>query len=137
MSDHLVIGTNGCVAAIDKTSGRELWRTKLGTGFFSATSYEDVSVIMEGRMVFAGCNGHLFGLEHCIHYRCGMNGTNNPTEAALTPIHLCPICLRKLQYSTCFNVTDRYNKLQKFYKRAGMDTEADWVEQRMKSIQTP
>ena len=81
--------------------------------------------------------GHIFGLEHCIHYRCGMNGTNNPTEAALTPIHLCPICLRKLQYSTGFNVTNRYNKLQKFYSRAGMDTEADWVEQRMRSIQTP
>ena len=63
MSDYLAIGTNGCVAAIDKKSGREMWRTKLGTGIFSATSYEDVSVIIEDGMVFAGCNGHLFALD--------------------------------------------------------------------------
>lgn len=63
MNDRLVIGTNGCVAAIDKGSGQELWRTKLGTGFFSATTYEDVSVIMEDATVFAGCNGHLFALD--------------------------------------------------------------------------
>jgi archaemetzincin len=81
--------------------------------------------------------GHIFGLEHCIHYRCGMNGSNNPTELNLTPIHLCPICLRKLQHSIGFDVADRYRNLGKFYERTDLKAEADWARERLKKIQAP
>jgi hypothetical protein len=61
MNTPLIVGSNGFVAAIDCESGRELWRTKLG-GFLSVTSSEDVSVLVSGPSVFAGCAGHVFCL---------------------------------------------------------------------------
>ena len=39
---------------------------------------------------------HVLGLRHCIYYSCLMNGVNNDEEMDRTPLHLCPICLRKL-----------------------------------------
>jgi outer membrane protein assembly factor BamB len=45
MNPHLFIGCNGNVAAIDVSSGVELWRTKLKPGVLSATNYEDVAVL--------------------------------------------------------------------------------------------
>ena len=62
MSEHLYIGTNGHVSAIDPASGAELWRTKLMSGIFSATVSQDVSVLDHGDKIFAGSNGHLFCL---------------------------------------------------------------------------
>jgi outer membrane protein assembly factor BamB len=63
MDQHLFIGCNGNVAAIDASSGAELWRTKLKPGVLSATNYEDVAVLDHEGKVYAGCNGHLFCLD--------------------------------------------------------------------------
>lgn len=63
MPNPLIIGSNGFVAAIDLTDGRELWRTRLQTGVFAATNSQDVSVLVQGGFVFAGSHGHLFCLE--------------------------------------------------------------------------
>lgn len=63
MSNNLFIGSNGCVAAIDVTTGEERWRTTLQGGVFAATSSADVSVIARGGFVFAGSQGHLFCLD--------------------------------------------------------------------------
>ena len=63
MNPPLVIGSNGYVAAIDVTTGSELWRTKLQTGVFSATAHADVSVLVQDNFVFAGSHGHLFCLD--------------------------------------------------------------------------
>jgi outer membrane protein assembly factor BamB len=59
----LIIGSNGYVAAIDVMDGRELWRTKLQTGVFTATAHSDVSVLVQGGFVLAGSRGHLFCLD--------------------------------------------------------------------------
>jgi outer membrane protein assembly factor BamB len=63
MPTPLIIGSNGYVAAIDVTDGRELWRTKLQTGVFTATAHSDVSVLVQDRFVLAGSRGHLFCLD--------------------------------------------------------------------------
>lgn len=63
--------------------------------------------------------GHMFGMYHCIYYHCGMNGSNNLQESDSKPIHLCPICLRKMYYSIGFDVKKRYEQLQKFYQSVG------------------
>ncbi|MBI4657818.1 MAG: PQQ-binding-like beta-propeller repeat protein [Verrucomicrobia bacterium] len=60
---NLYIACNGHVAAFDPKAGRELWRTQLSTGFFCATSREDVCILCDDGQVFAGCNGHLFALD--------------------------------------------------------------------------
>lgn len=63
MSNHLCIGSNGHVAAIDPATGKELWRTKLQQGMLKATNYADVSVIVREGAVYAGSQGHLFALD--------------------------------------------------------------------------
>ena len=62
MNQHLFLGCNGNVAAVDVSSGVELWRTKLKPGMMSATNYADVAVLDHDDKVYAGCNGHLFCL---------------------------------------------------------------------------
>lgn len=64
MQYPLIIGSNGHVAAIHPTEGRELWRTKLQHGVFTATGGQDVSVLVQDEFVFAGSNGMLFCLSH-------------------------------------------------------------------------
>lgn len=49
-------------------------------------------------------------------------------------LQLCPVCLRKLQFSTGFNVVDRYGKLLRFYQKVGFEDEARWTGKRFKSI---
>ena len=63
MSNPLIIGSNGYVAAIDVMDGRELWRTRLQTGVFTATSHSDVSVLVQDGFIFAGSRGNLFCLD--------------------------------------------------------------------------
>ncbi len=60
----LLIGINGHVSAIDPGNGHQLWTTKLeGGSFLASTNHEDVSVLLHDGVVFAGCFGHLFGLD--------------------------------------------------------------------------
>lgn len=59
----LFIGCNGSVAAIDPSSGRELWRTRLENGLFSPTAQQDICLLENEGRVYAGCAGHLFALD--------------------------------------------------------------------------
>ena len=63
-----------------------------------------------------------------------MNGSNLLQESDARPMHLCPVCLRKLQFSIGFDVVDRYRKLLIFYQKVGFEQEARWVSNRLKRI---
>jgi archaemetzincin len=76
---------------------------------------------------------HMFGLEHCIFYHCFLNGSNHLAESDARPLHACPVCLRKLQWSTGFNPLDRYTRLRDFYLKHGFQDEAAWLEARLRS----
>jgi len=78
--------------------------------------------------------GHLYGMEHCIHHSCNMNGTANLMEDFAAPSHWCGVCLRKLHYRLGFDVIKRYQKLQRIYESAGITEEADWISQRLSNI---
>jgi archaemetzincin len=75
---------------------------------------------------------HMFGLKHCIFFKCVLNGSNHLEESDSRPLHLCPVCLRKLQFSIGFDVVDRFRKLILFYQRVGFDNEAWWVANRLR-----
>jgi archaemetzincin len=77
---------------------------------------------------------HMFGLQHCIYFKCVLNGSNHLQESDSRPLHLCPVCLRKLQYSIGFDVVARYRNLLHFYQKAGLDDEAKWVAKRLEWI---
>ncbi len=75
--------------------------------------------------------GHMFRMAHCIFYKCQMNGSNHLQESDSQPIHLCPVCLPKLQNSIKFDQTKRYKQLLEVYQDAGFAKEAVWVEKRL------
>jgi archaemetzincin len=75
--------------------------------------------------------GHLFGMNHCIFFRCVMNGSNHLREADARPVHLCPVCLRKAGSAVRFSLPRRYRQLQDFYRRTGLRDEAEWAERRL------
>lgn len=79
--------------------------------------------------------GHMFGIRHCIHFECNMNGANHLAEADSTPMHLCPVCLRKLHHGNGFDPAKRYGLLEAFYQKNHLTTEADWVSKRITAIE--
>ena len=79
--------------------------------------------------------GHMFGMEHCIYYECVMNGSNHLDETDRRPVHLCPVCLRKLHYAIGFAPERRYRDLERFFRRNKLGPEADWVRGRAEAIE--
>ena len=79
--------------------------------------------------------GHMFGIKHCIHYECNMNGANSLAECDSSPMHLCPVCLRKLQHAVSFDPVARYQDLRAFYAANKFAQEEEWVTQRVAYIE--
>jgi archaemetzincin len=77
---------------------------------------------------------HMFSVEHCIFFKCVLNGSNHLQDSDSRPLSLCPVCLRKLQFSIGFDVVNRYRGLLKFYQKVGFDHEARWVIRRLNRI---
>ena len=78
--------------------------------------------------------GHIFGLAHCIYYKCAMNGSNSLEESDRRPLHLCPICLKKLQWNREFDIIRRYERLKEFFENQNIREEALWINLRLKRI---
>ena len=72
--------------------------------------------------------GHMFGLAHCIWYRCVMNGSNHLGEFDARPMQLCPVDLRKLQWSVGFDVVERYRRLRAASAAAHFEDEVQWLD---------
>jgi archaemetzincin len=106
--------------------------------FYGEERAGDVHKLMFRRSckVLAHEASHIFGIEHCIWYRCLMNGSNHIQEADARPLHLCPVDLRKLQWSIGFDVVGRYRRLLEFDQAAGFSDEAGWLQKRLQFIQT-
>jgi len=78
--------------------------------------------------------GHIFGLVHCIYYRCAMSGSNSLEESDHRPLHLCPICLKKLQWNRGFDMIKRYERLREFFENQDLKEEAAWISLRLRRI---
>lgn len=91
-------------------------------------------ILRRSCQVLAHETAHMFGLEHCIHFSCLMNGANHLAENDRQPMHLCPVCLRKLQHSVGFDVLARYQKLQQTCEKLGLTAEAKWYQARIEKL---
>lgn len=81
---------------------------------------------------------HIFGLEHCIYYRCIENGSNHLAESDARPQHPCPICLRKIHHATGCDLAARYRDLAYFYaQHAGWESEEAWVRLQLAKLRPP
>lgn len=96
---------------------------------------DDKLALLRSFKVLAHETGHMFGVEHCIYLLCLMNGSNHLEETDNSPLHFCPVCLRKLQRSLGFDVVERYHELEAVYGRVGLGKQGDWVKRRAAYIQ--
>ena len=100
---------------------------------YSPTFYDALTapnpriVLLRSCKILAHETAHMFGLAHCIACKCVMNGCNSLEENDAQPIHLCPVCLKKLQHATSFDVGKRYSELAAFYTAAGLYAQAKWI----------
>jgi len=99
------------------------------------TSGYEALLLRRSCKVLAHETSHMFGLAHCTYFNCLMNGSNHLVEADRRPLHLCPVCLRKLQWSIGFDVLKRYSALEGIYRANGFTDEADRSMRRLKSLQ--
>lgn len=74
--------------------------------------------------------GHLHGLDHCQAFRCAMNGMADVAEVDATPLHLCPLCLRKLHLVARFDPRVRDHELLRVFEALGLTAEAQWLARR-------
>jgi archaemetzincin len=102
-------------------------------GLKRGKDYEKI-LLRRSCRVLAHETAHMFGLQHYIYFKCVLNGSNHLKESDSRPLHLCPVCLRKLQYSIRFDVVTRYRNLLHFYKKVGLNDEAQWVANRLEWI---
>ncbi len=84
--------------------------------------------------VLAHETSHMFGIAHCIYFRCEMNGTNSLPETDSRPLHLCPVDLRKLYESIRFDPVARYAHLRDFCREVGFKDEAEWIEAQLRKV---
>ena len=75
------------------------------------TSGYEVLLFRRSCKVLAHETSHMFGLTHCTFFNCLMNGSNHLAESDRRPLHLCPVCLRKLQWSVGFDVLSTLHRL--------------------------
>lgn len=75
--------------------------------------------------------GHVLSMRHCTAFHCIMNGTNTLEEADEHPLHLCPVCARKVAYALRSDRDHRYRLLRDFYHEAGFVDEENFVRRRL------
>ncbi|HOD42354.1 MAG TPA: archaemetzincin [Candidatus Wallbacteria bacterium] len=87
--------------------------------------------------VMAHETGHMFYMYHCVFYKCLMNGSNSLVETDMTPMFLCPACLRKLSHAVKFDPVVRYGRMLEFFEANGLGTSAVWLKKRIEYINMP
>jgi archaemetzincin len=98
------------------------------------TAQTPTTILRRGFKLMAHEIGHMFAIAHCIHSHCVMNGSNNLEETDLSPLHPCPLCLRKLHEIVGFDVLERERKLGEFYRAVGLADEAAQCDRRVAHI---
>ncbi len=78
---------------------------------------------------------HVFGLLHCTEFRCVVNAVGTVRDLDARPLHLCPGCLRKLQWNRGFDVLARWRQLERFLRDLGHTEEARWFRRRVRRVQ--
>jgi archaemetzincin len=78
--------------------------------------------------------GHILGLAHCTAYLCLMNGSNHQEEKDRRPMHLCPVCLRKLCWNLRVEPVPYLTKLKAFCEQNALDAESRWYDRAIAAL---
>ena len=96
-----------------------------------STGDDEVRALRRACQVLAHESGHVFGLQHCVLYKCAMNGSNSLGDADGAPLDFCPVCHRKLLWNGGSDGAKRYAGLLAFYRKHGLAEEARWTKARL------
>jgi archaemetzincin len=80
---------------------------------------------------------HMFGMEHCVHWHCVVAGANHQDEFDHHPLHLCPVCLRKLHWAAPFDPAAREAALAAIWLRLDLPAESAWSARRAARLRAP
>jgi archaemetzincin len=78
--------------------------------------------------------GHILGMAHCTAYACLMNGSNHQEEKDRRPMHLCPVCLRKLCWNLWVEPVPYLARLKAFCDQNGLDADSRWYERAIAAL---
>ncbi|MEJ6830652.1 MAG: archaemetzincin [Akkermansiaceae bacterium] len=117
-----------------------LARIQKRVGVFSFARYdvkdEPKLALERAFKVISHETGHAFGIKHCIHFHCLMNGSNGLGETDRAPLHLCPACLRKIHWGLNFDPSERYRKIEQVLEAQKMDQQAEWFSARARKTES-
>jgi len=107
----------------------------LRTGIYSLHRYRQTyhghnkhnTMLRRALKVVAHEIGHIFHIDHCIFYKCVMNGSNSLPESDSRPMELCPVDAEKLKHYLGYDPDERYRKLEQFYRREGMNIDEELI----------
>ena len=68
--------------------------------------------------------GHMLGIQHCVAYACGMNGSNNLEESDRGLLAFCPECEQKIWWACRVDPKRRYEALAGFALGHGLKDDA-------------
>jgi archaemetzincin len=80
---------------------------------------------------------HILTMQHCTAFHCLMNGSNHQEERDRRPLHLCPVCLRKLCWNLQVEPVRYLKRLQVFCAKHGQQADANWCEKAMAILTRP
>ncbi len=69
---------------------------------------------------------HVLTMHHCTAFRCLMNGSNHREERDARPLHLCPVCLRKLCWNLRIEPVVYLSEVEALCRHHGFAAEAVW-----------
>jgi archaemetzincin len=77
---------------------------------------------------------HVLTLHHCTAFRRLMNGSNHQEERDQRPMHLCPVCLRKLCWNLQIEPVPYLERLKAFFEQNALDAESRWYERAIAAL---
>jgi archaemetzincin len=80
--------------------------------------------------------GHMLGIEHCIQFECGMNGSNSLPESDRAPLPFCSECELKVWWACGLDPVARTKALLEFFERNELKAEAQEYRRRLSSLES-
>jgi len=80
--------------------------------------------------------GHMLGIQHCIAWQCGMNGSNHLEESDRQPLEFCPECQSKLWWTCGVLPLPRYRQLLEFAESRKLEDEASYWRKAIKILES-
>jgi archaemetzincin len=78
--------------------------------------------------------GHMFGIRHCIAWKCGMNGSNSSDERDRQPLEFCPECQPKLWWTLGLDPLTRSRAVEASARRHGYDRVATALAEQSRAL---